>query len=115
MLRYSWYTVISPEGCAAILWKEANEQTNQAAAKALKLTASDNLSLGIVDHVIEEPAGGAHRDPKATAAALQAWIVSSLQELRQLDVESLLEDRYQRYRRMGSYLEGEAAAAAPAV
>jgi len=105
MLRNSWYTVISPEGCAAILWKEANEQTNQAAARALKLTAADNISLGIVDSVIEEPAGGAHRDPKMTAAALQGWIVSNLQSLRQLDIETLLEDRYQRYRRMGSFLE----------
>src|SRR6185369_5626413 len=100
MLRYSWYSVISPEGCAAILWKEANEQTNSAAAKSLRLTAADNLQLGIVDDIIEEPAGAAHRDAKTTAAAVQSWIVSRLQELRQLDLDTLLEDRYQRYRRM---------------
>jgi acetyl-CoA carboxylase carboxyl transferase subunit alpha len=105
MLRYSWYSVISPEGCAAILWKEANEQTNSAAAKSLRLTAADNLSLGIVDEVVEEPPGGAHRDPKAAAAGIQAWIVAALQELRELEMDSLLEARYQRYRRMGSYLE----------
>jgi acetyl-CoA carboxylase carboxyl transferase subunit alpha len=105
MLRYSWYSVISPEGCAAILWKEANEQTNSAAAKSLKLTAADNLQLNIIDDIIEEPAGAAHRDPKSTATAVQSWIVSRLQELRQLDLDTLLEDRYQRYRRMGSYLE----------
>jgi acetyl-CoA carboxylase carboxyl transferase subunit alpha len=105
MLRYSWYSVISPEGCAAILWKEANEQTNTAAAKSLRLTAADNLHLGIVDEVIEEPPGAAHRDPKATAAAIQSWIVTRLQELRQLDIDTLLEARYQRYRKMGSYLE----------
>jgi acetyl-CoA carboxylase carboxyl transferase subunit alpha len=105
MLRNSWYTVISPEGCAAILWKEANEQTNQAAARALRLTAADNLSLGIVDSVIEEPPGGAHRDPKTTAASLQNWIVNTLQHLKRLELETLLEERYQRYRRMGTYLE----------
>jgi acetyl-CoA carboxylase carboxyl transferase subunit alpha len=105
MLRYAWYSVISPEGCAAILWKEANEQTNTAAAKSLRLTAADNLHLGIVDEVIEEPPGAAHRDPKATGAAIQSWIVTRLQELRQLDIDTLLEGRYQRYRKMGSYLE----------
>ncbi len=67
MLQNSWYSVISPEGCAAILWKQANEQTNTAAASALKLTAKDNLGLGIIDSIIPEPPGGAHRDPKATA------------------------------------------------
>lgn len=105
MLSHAWYSVISPEGCAAILWKEANEQSNSAAAKSLKLTAKDNLELGIVDHVISEPVGGAHRDPAGTAAALQEWIVATLQSLRRLDVDRLLEDRYQRYRRMGRYLE----------
>ncbi len=105
MLRYSWYSVISPEGCAAILWKEANEQTNTAAAKSLRLTAEDNLGLGIIDEVIEEPPGAAHRDPKATAGAIQNWIVSRLQELRQMSIDDLLEARYQRYRKMGSYLE----------
>ncbi len=105
MLQNSWYSVISPEGCAAILWKEANEQTNTAAAKSLKLTASDNLSLGIVDYVIPEPLGGAHRDPKASAAAVQEWIVSSLQQLKSLPTPQLLGARYERFRRMGQYLE----------
>jgi acetyl-CoA carboxylase carboxyl transferase subunit alpha len=105
MLANSWYSVISPEGCAAILWKEANEQTNSAAAKALKLTASDNLSLGIVDDVIAEPLGGAHRDPRTTAQSLQNWIVQQLQHLRTLPTQELLEARYQRFRKMGVYLE----------
>lgn len=105
MLANSWYSVISPEGCAAILWKEANEQTNSAAAKALKLTASDNLSLGIVDDVIAEPIGGAHRDPRTTAQSLQNWIVQQLQHLRTLPTQELLEARYQRFRKMGVYLE----------
>jgi acetyl-CoA carboxylase carboxyl transferase subunit alpha len=105
MLSNSWYSVISPEGCAAILWKEANEQTNSAAAKSLKLTASDNLSLGIVDDVIEEPAGGAHRDARVTALHLQAWIVKQIQHLRTVPVRDLLDRRYERFRRMGVYIE----------
>ncbi|MBS0196101.1 MAG: acetyl-CoA carboxylase carboxyltransferase subunit alpha [Planctomycetes bacterium] len=105
MLTNSWYSVISPEGCAAILWKEANEKTNNAAAKSLKLTASDNLELGIIDEVIPEPVGGAHRDPRTTAAAVSAWIDTQLTVLRALDINTLLEQRYQRFRKMGSYLE----------
>jgi acetyl-CoA carboxylase carboxyl transferase subunit alpha len=105
MLSNSWYSVISPEGCAAILWKEANEQTNTAAAKSLKLTAADNLSLGIIDDIVPEPLGGAHRDPRATASSLQEWIVRELTRLKQLDVQTLLEARYQRFRKMGVYLE----------
>ncbi len=105
MLQYAWYSVISPEGCAAILWKEANEQTNNAAAKSLRLTAKDNLELGIVDEVIPEPVGGAHRDQRATAANVQQWIVSRLAQLKKVPVEELLEQRYQRYRKLGVYLE----------
>ncbi|MBI1189949.1 MAG: acetyl-CoA carboxylase carboxyltransferase subunit alpha [Tepidisphaera sp.] len=110
MMANSWYSVISPEGCAAILWKEANEQTNNAAAKQLKLTARDNMDLGIIDEVIPEPVGGAHRDPKGAASALQAWIVRELQHLRMLDKATLLELRYQRFRKMGAFLESAEAA-----
>lgn len=105
MLQHAWYSVISPEGCAAILWKEANEQTNLAAARALKLTAADNLELGIVDDVIPEPVGGAHRDPRAAAANLQHWIVAQLQALRDLDPDTLVQQRYERFRKMGAYVE----------
>ena len=70
MLQYSWYSVISPEGCAAILWKQANPETNAAAANALHLTAAANVELGTIDEVIEEPLGGAHRNPAAAAVAL---------------------------------------------
>lgn len=105
MLQNSWYSVISPEGCAAILWKEANEKTNTAAAESLKLTARDNLSLGIIDEVVPEPAGGAHRDARATANSVQQWIIARLMELRTVPMPELLESRYQRYRRMGVYLE----------
>jgi acetyl-CoA carboxylase carboxyl transferase subunit alpha len=111
MLSNSWYSVISPEGCAAILWKEANEQTNSAAAKSLKLTASDNLSLGIVDDVIPEPPGGAHRDARAAASSLQSWIVQQLQHLRTMPPRELLDRRYERFRTMGVYVEQSEATA----
>jgi acetyl-CoA carboxylase carboxyl transferase subunit alpha len=82
MLQHSWYSVISPEGCAAILWKQANEQTNKAAAVALKLTARDNLELGIIDTIVPEPLGGAHRDPAKTAENLERWVIEELTKLR---------------------------------
>ncbi|MBL8963513.1 MAG: acetyl-CoA carboxylase carboxyltransferase subunit alpha [Phycisphaeraceae bacterium] len=105
MLQNSWYSVISPEGCAAILWKEANEQTNSAAAQSLRLTARDNLSLGIIDAIIPEPVGGAHRDPRGTADQVRQWIVQSLDELIRKPVQELLDGRYARFRSMGSWLE----------
>ncbi len=103
MLQHAWYSVISPEGCAAILWKQANEQTNKAAASALKLTAADNLELGIIDAVIPEPPGGAHRDPALAAVNLERWIVEQVMELRELNPDVLVEQRYARFRRMGKH------------
>lgn len=114
MLQFSWYSVISPEGCAAILWKEASEQTNSAAAKALRLTARDNLELGIIDDVIQEPVGGAHRDPKTTADNLRQWIVSRLQHLRAIDPDQLVQQRYERFRKLGQYTEQIETAGNPA-
>jgi len=105
MLRYAWYSVISPEGCAAILWKQANEQTNSASAKALKLTAADNLQLGIIDDIVPEPMGGAHRDRVKAAEFLREWIAARLQELRGVEVEDLVQQRYERFRRLGAYAE----------
>lgn len=112
MLSNSWYSVISPEGCAAILWKEANEQTNSAAAKALRLTAKDNLELGIIDGIIEEPVGGAHREQRATANAVQSWILKEIQGLKKMTTEQLLDHRYARFRKMGAYVEGPVEASA---
>lgn len=109
MLKHSWYSVISPEGCAAILWKQANDQTNSAAAEALRLTARDNVKLGIVDAVIEEPVGGAHRDHDAAAELLLNWIVDQLDELTKRSVDALVSDRYDRFRRLGAYEEQAAA------
>ena len=113
MLQYAWYSVISPEGCAAILWKQANEQTNTAAAKALKLTARDNLSLGIVDEVIPEPPGGAHRDPAGAADVLRKWIAGQLHDLKRVDAEVLVRQRYERFRRLGSLQEAAESEVAP--
>ncbi|MEM9373254.1 MAG: acetyl-CoA carboxylase carboxyltransferase subunit alpha [Planctomycetota bacterium] len=105
MLQNSWYSVISPEGCAAILWKQANEQTNTAAAEALKLTARDNLSLGIIDAAVEEPLGGAHRDPDAAADLLAAWVSEQLNELDGISGKDLVRQRYERFRALGAYDE----------
>ena len=117
MMQHAWYSVISPEGCAAILWKQANEQTNVAAAKALRLTARDNLELSIIDAIIPEPPGAAHRDPAAAARSLADWVSAQLDDLKGMDPDQLLEARYQRFRRLGEYEEAadapEPADAAP--
>ena len=99
MLSNTIYSVISPEGCASILWKDAAKAP--AAAAALKLTAKDLLQRGIIDGIIEEPEPGAHENPQATAAAVKAAVAAALEELLDCDVETLLSRRYQKYRRMG--------------
>lgn len=109
MLEHAYYSVISPEGCAAILWKEANPETNAAAAQSLCLTAKDNKKLGVVDHIIKEPVGGAHRDPAKAAANIEKWVVSQLDELKRLNREGLPAQRYERFRVLGSYSEEVAA------
>ena len=103
MLQYSWYSVISPEGCAAILWKEANPTNNAKAAEALKLTAPDNLAVGTIDAVIAEPLGGAHRRPKLMAQLLEKWIARELRELKRFKPENLVNRRYERLRALGRY------------
>jgi acetyl-CoA carboxylase carboxyl transferase subunit alpha len=105
MLEHAWYSVISPEGCAAILWKEANEKTNPKAAEALNLTAKDNKRLGIVDAIIKESLGGAHRDHEKTAENLRKWIVDQLEDLRRVRRETLPAQRYERYRNLGKFTE----------
>ncbi len=103
MLQHSWYSVISPEGCAAILWKKANEQTNNSAAQALALTAECNLKNGLIDAIIPEPNGGAHRDPQATAERLQGWVVDSIRELQRLSPDTLVRLRFDKIRNIGSH------------
>jgi acetyl-CoA carboxylase carboxyl transferase subunit alpha len=101
MLQFSWYSVISPEGCAAILWKIANEETNQAAATALALTSRDNLKNGIIDAIIPEPTGGAQRDNESTASNLEKWIVDSLTDLARFNPQTLVHRRYEKFAGMG--------------
>ena len=114
MLEFAYYSVISPEGCAAILWKQSTPETNAAAATALCLTASDNLRLGIVDEVLKEPLGGAHRDPKACAETIKAWVIDRIRELKRFKPANLPARRYERFRRLGMMLEGAEAVRADA-
>jgi acetyl-CoA carboxylase carboxyl transferase subunit alpha len=103
MLQYSYYSVISPEGCAGILWK--SHQYAERAATALKFTSPDLLRLGVVDHVIEEPLGGAHRDHHQTAMRVKQYLLRTLRELTAKSPEQLLDGRYEKFRRMGVFLE----------
>jgi len=112
MMEHAYYSVISPEGCAAILWKDAKRAAD--AAEALKLSAGDLLRLGVIDDVIREPEGAAHRAPEAAMEAVKAAILRSLEELAEVPVEKLLEDRYQKFRKMGTvFREGEPEEGAP--
>src|SRR4051812_996888 len=106
MLEYSIYSVISPEGCASILWKD--QKAVETAARELRLTAPDIQSLGIADEVIGEPPGGAHRDPDYAARAVGNAIAAQLERLDALPVEALLDGRYAKYRAMGQFAEGAA-------
>ena len=101
MMRYAWYSVISPEGCAAILWKAANPENNAAAAQAMRLTAADNLQFGTIDDIIEEPLGGAHRDPASAAHTVEQYLTSQLEALRAQPLDALLDARYRRLRAIG--------------
>jgi acetyl-CoA carboxylase carboxyl transferase subunit alpha len=101
MLQYAVYSVISPEGCASILWKSADRK--ELAAEAMGMTAERLARLGLVDEIVREPLGGAHRDPQATADDLKAAILRHLREVELLPEEQLLEQRYARLRGQGVY------------
>jgi acetyl-CoA carboxylase carboxyl transferase subunit alpha len=103
MFENSIYSVISPEGCAAILWRDRARAPD--AAEALKLTATDLMRLEIVEGVLPEPLGGAHRDPAAAAATLKAALIEQLDALAALGPDELVEQRLARYRKMGVYVE----------
>ncbi len=103
MLEHSIYSVISPEGCAAILWN--NNAKAPEAAEALKMTAKDLLALGVIDEIVPEPAGGAHRDPPQAAEILEKAIDNQLIKLDGLKTDDLLEQRYQKFRKMGVFGE----------
>jgi acetyl-CoA carboxylase carboxyl transferase subunit alpha len=109
MLEFSYYSVISPEGCAGILWK--SHQYAERAANALKFTSRDLLRLGVVDQVIPEPLGGAHRDPQQMAMRVKQYLTRSLRELVALPAEKLLDGRYEKFRRMGVFLDNPQALA----
>jgi len=103
VLENAYYSVISPEGCAAILWRERSKAPS--AAQALRLTAPELLELGIIDGIIQEPLGGAHRNPELAAEEIKKTITSSLSELSSLSGEELVKARYDKFRRMGAYRE----------
>jgi acetyl-CoA carboxylase carboxyl transferase subunit alpha len=104
MLENAYYSVISPEGCAAILWKHRSHAPE--AAEALKLTARDLKELELIDEVIPEPLGGAHQDHELTAQNLRSVLLGHLDQLKEKSVETLLNERYEKFRRMGRVFEG---------
>ncbi|MDX8336397.1 MULTISPECIES: acetyl-CoA carboxylase carboxyltransferase subunit alpha [Cetobacterium] len=103
MMENAVYSVISPEGCAAILYKDSSKAPE--AANNLKISGQSLQSLGIIDGIVKEPLGGAHRDYKCAANDLKSVILSSLSELSKLDVDTLLKNRYNKFRKMGNFIE----------
>ena len=106
MFENAIYSVISPEGCASILWRDGKKAP--LAAESLRLTATDLDALGVIDGILPEPLGGAHRDPEAAAETLQAAILGHLDRLAGVDPSTLVEERLRKYRRMGVFREGTA-------
>jgi acetyl-CoA carboxylase carboxyl transferase subunit alpha len=106
ILEHAYYSVISPEGCAGILWKSAEYKSD--AARALRMRSRDLTQLGVVDAVIDEPPGGAHRDPRQMGVRLKTFLVRSLRELVGQDPDALVQARYEKFRRMGRFLEATA-------
>ena len=103
MMQYSTYSVISPEGCASILWKSAEKAAE--AAEAMGLTAERLKELDLVDTIVEEPLGGAHRDIDASAQTLKASLLQTLEHLQTLPIDKLLEQRYSRIMQFGNFTE----------
>ncbi len=108
VLQNAYYSVISPEGCAGILWKGA--QHAEKAATALKFTSENLLKMGIVDDVIKEPLGGAHRDHHSMAANLRSYLIKNLKTLSSQPLEELLDARYEKFRKMGVFVDNATAA-----
>ncbi len=103
LLEHAYYTVISPEGCASILWRDASKASE--AADALKITAPDLMKFDIIDGAIKEPLGGAHHDYQAMADELKKTILESLDELSKMSGDELKKSRYEKFRKMGAFLE----------
>ncbi|HLG43120.1 MAG TPA: acetyl-CoA carboxylase carboxyltransferase subunit alpha [Planctomycetota bacterium] len=112
ILENAYLSVISPEGCAAILWRDSSKAA--LAAEMLKLTPGDLQGLGIIDSIIPEPAGGAHRAHKEMAETLKTHLLTALEELERVPLDKLLADRYRKYRLIGKFLETQAAKFGPA-
>ncbi|RIK79403.1 MAG: acetyl-CoA carboxylase carboxyl transferase subunit alpha [Planctomycetota bacterium] len=110
VLEHAYYSVISPEGCAGILWK-SHDYAPQA-ARALRITAKHLHAMGVVDDIVEEPLGGAHRDHYQMAARLKQYLIKSLRELQRLSPDELLKQRYDKFRRIGPFIDGSATASA---
>jgi acetyl-CoA carboxylase carboxyl transferase subunit alpha len=108
LLEHAYYSVISPEGCAGILWKVADERTKPVAADALRLTARDLKRLGVIDDIIPEPLGGAHRDPREMGNTLKTYLLRYLRELRGVPTDELLAARYRKFRAMGVFDDADA-------
>lgn len=102
MLQFAYYSVISPEGCSGILWKDS-DTSKELAAAALKLTSRDLLGLQVIDDVVEEPLGGAHRDHQAMATNLRSTFLRYLRDLSQWKLDDLVEARWQKFRKMGAF------------
>jgi acetyl-CoA carboxylase carboxyl transferase subunit alpha len=103
MLQYSVYSVISPEGCASILWKTSERASD--AAEALGITAHRLKALGVIDKIVTEPLGGAHRDPKAMSVSLKRALVDALRQVNDLKPKELLERRYERLQTYGRFTD----------
>ncbi len=103
MLEHSYYSVISPEGCAGILWK--GHEHKEKAAEALKMRSKDLLRFGVIEEMIEEPLGGAHRDPHMAASRLKQFLRAQLRELSRKPIAELVEKRYERFRKLGMFEE----------
>ena len=106
VLEHAYYSVISPEGCAGILWKSVEFKAD--AARALRMRSRDLKEFGVIDAVIDEPAGGAHRDPRQMAARLKTYLTRTLRELVGRPGDRLVADRYEKFRKMGVFLEASA-------
>lgn len=111
IMQFAYYSVISPEGCAAILWKNGTEAPR--AAEALKLTSKDLFKLGIVDNIIAEPLGGAHRNPHEATHNVETYLIKTIRELKRYKIENLLENRYRKLRSIGQFTTSQPTPSTP--
>jgi acetyl-CoA carboxylase carboxyl transferase subunit alpha len=114
MLEHAYYSVISPEGCAGILWKVATPETKPLAASALRMTARDLFRYRVIDDIIAEPLGGAHRDQAGMANTLKTYLLRYLRDLKTIPIPELLDQRYQKFRRLGVFEQRAATGDMPA-